>query len=114
MPENDAPHGEETIIEPPCEQLTDDPRNWFNTLERPPVREVVYNAIDGERRYQHARWGPGFHTPTEFILYMEEYLVKARTLVTSGASGGLQAMHAIRKVTALGVAALEQHGAPRR
>lgn len=85
-------------------------------------RSEVYEALDGERAYQDSRWNPetttseGRHEIESWITYMENYLLEAKNVLSRApAQEGIpQAMHIIRKVTALGVACMEQHGAPRR
>ncbi len=87
-------------------------------------RHMVYEAIDGERTYQ-TKWdtaeSKGEHETGAFILFMEEYLSEARRLESTLESGGNTPEHDgegsldfVRKVTALGVACMEQNGAPRR
>jgi hypothetical protein len=80
-------------------------------------REEVYKLIDGERDYQDGKWNPtttvsgGKHqSPEEWITYMEDYLAEAKHLVSREAHqiSYPKAMDIIRKVTALGVAAMEQ------
>lgn len=88
-------------------------------------RKLVYEAIDGERDYQDSVWNAdttssgGQHETAAFILYMEEYIARARKLSSSLAEGatdenGEEALDFVRKVTSLGVACMEQNGAPRR
>ncbi len=84
------------------------------------TREEVYSALDGERDYQDYLWGPehdrGHMRPEEWLVYMKVYLDKAFVSITESADDRAipNTMHAIRKVTALGVAAMEVLGAPRR
>lgn len=88
-------------------------------------RREVYEAIDSERRYQRSRAeavsgsgsGEHLHSVEEFVLYMDDYLTElkhqlSRTWIPTGEVHA--ALNTLRKVTALGVAAMEQHGAPRR
>ena len=77
------------------------------------TRFEVYTAIDGERQYQERVWPGHRHTVTEYTLYMQHYLTEAiRALSTQdGEAGGL---NILRKVTALGVACMEENGAPPR
>ena len=83
-----------------------------------PSRAEVYSAIDGEREYQDDRWNVdttitgGLHTVTEFVLFMEYYLTEARRhLSTQGEPTASQnGLDFVRKVTALGVACMEQNG----
>jgi hypothetical protein len=90
------------------------------------VRADVYKAIDGEREYQQ-KWedaeSKGKHETGAFILFMEHYLQEARRLESTLENGGnhIQKVHGaegsldfVRKVTALGVACMEQNGAPPR
>jgi len=99
---------------------------------RKEVRKDVYKAIDGERDYQQ-KWedaeSKGKHETGAFILFMEHYLKEARRLESTLENGGngVPASHHlgrdvrpegsldfVRKVTALGVACMEQNGAPQR
>lgn len=79
-------------------------------------REEVYAAIDGEREYQDAGEGnaPGdmAQTVPVFILVLERYVAKAKKAWHT--SGDDAALEVVRKVTAVGVACMEQHGAPER
>ena len=82
-------------------------------------RATVYLAIDSEREYQDKRWlGPdrdhfADHTVDEFILYISGY---TNDLVHLGSHVDQkeEKLNFIRKVGALCVAAMEQHGAPYR
>lgn len=92
-------------------------------------RAEVYAAIDSERDYQDARWGrqqyptvsgssnelrkDGNRTLDEFILYMAGYM-NDTVQIGSHTTDPVVKLDFIRKVTALGVAAMEQHGAPHR
>ncbi len=94
------------------------------------VRDDVYGAIDGERDYQDKRWtanntpSKGRHETAAFLTYMREYLRRAELLASSFADDGVappshefmgeSALDFVRKITALGVACMEQNGAPRR
>jgi hypothetical protein len=90
------------------------------------VRADVYKAIDGEREYQQ-KWedaeSKGKHETGAFILFMEHYLKEARRLESTLENGGNVnwkvngkegSLDFVRKVTALGVACMEQNGAPER
>jgi hypothetical protein len=78
-------------------------------------RREVYNAIDGERDYQELRWIRPLHTHsvTEYLVYIEHYLNKAK-LAVSTQDGEQGALDDLRKITALGVAAMEENGAKER
>lgn len=93
-------------------------------MEMAATRRMVYGAIDTERAYQE-KWdtaeSSGKHETGAFILFMEEYLSEARRLESTLESGGNTPEHEgetaldfVRKVTALGVACMEQNGAPFR
>ncbi len=80
-------------------------------------REDVYKIIDTERDYQNKRWkedvmpsGTHIHTPEEWIVYMEDYLAEAKHILSRNEAPACYepAMEIIRKVTAMGVAAMEQ------
>jgi hypothetical protein len=89
-------------------------------------REQVYKAIDAERDYQDERWGPflsasreplpehgmpgGWRSIDEFVLYMQGYM-NDLVYAASHSADKTEALHIIRKVTALGVRCMEQHGA---
>ena len=86
-------------------------------------REEVYKLIDGEREYQEQKWNPettlseGNHSsPEDWITYMEDYLAEAKHILSreSQLIAYKKAMSCIRKVTALGVAAMEQIETPPR
>lgn len=80
-------------------------------------RNDVYKAIDTEREYQAKVWGVEtpegnveIHKPVEaYILYMEEYLAKARTAISHDI-GTDTALEMLRKVVGLGVVCFEQNG----
>ena len=83
-------------------------------------RKNVYKAIDSERDYQDSKWGDtlceGKHSPTEYMVYIQDYLQEAMNVVSRVADpeGSAHAMHIIRKITAMGVACGEQNGMPER
>lgn len=80
-------------------------------------RSDVYKLIDGERAYQDSKWNAlttqtsGLHTPDEWVLYMIDYLTEALHILSreSANTGRPKAMEIIRKVTAMGVSAMEQN-----
>ena len=85
-------------------------------------RSEVYAAIDGERDYQDSRWSAantssaGRHSVSEFILFMDDYLREAKTQLSRNAEPGASAsaLVTLRKIVGMGVACMEQHGAPKR
>jgi hypothetical protein len=82
----------------------------------PSARLHVYMALDGERDYQQEKHGNtdhrGIHSVTEYLVYIEQYLNQAKHIVThhSDPDAKKRALCAIRKVTALGIACMEQNG----
>ena len=83
------------------------------------TREEVYIALDGERAYQR-KWekseSEGKHSFEEWFTYMEDYIDEAQHILSREMKqdADLRVQNIMRKVTALGVAAMEQLGAPRR
>jgi hypothetical protein len=86
-------------------------------------RGKVYEALDSERAYQESRWHPENnpqskynHSLEEWFTYMEDYIAEAKHILSrqSDAVAQPQAAAIMRKVTAMGVCALEQHGCERR
>ncbi len=84
------------------------------------MQSEVLHAIHTERAYQQEQQGNAKRhegqpamTPGEYILCMEKCLADARDAWYKP-NGGEASMEFIRKVTALGVAAMELHGAPPR
>lgn len=79
-------------------------------------RSDVYACIDGERDYQDRKWGSPQQRPKQ----VGAWLTLMRALLTRAESewavsdGDTEALEQIRKVTAVGVACMEQHGAVER
>ena len=86
------------------------------------TRQEVYAALDSERDYQESLVDANHGDPAprksieEFIVYMDDYMRELKTQVsrTWGPTAYDQARHTLRKVTALGVAAMEANGAVKR
>jgi hypothetical protein len=87
------------------------------------TREEVYSAIDSERNYQDrkgvANGGePHRHELESYVLYMDDYMTELKAQLsriwTSDGQPPTAALNTLRKVVALGVAAMEQHGALHR
>ncbi len=86
------------------------------------TRQEAYAAIDSERDYQDRRWNAnttttaGKHSATEFLVFMRDYVEEAlHTVSREGEPAASEkALEIVRKVTALGVSCMEQHGAPHR
>jgi hypothetical protein len=94
------------------------------------TRADVYAALDSERDYQEDRKDDSArayerqglsrvdsgHEVASFLTYMRDYLTEAEHVCSRnwGPDADLRTLHIIRKVTALGVACMEEHGAPQR
>lgn len=87
-------------------------------MSRSAFREKVYEALDGERAYQDNRNGNAARPKIndnralgDLILLMDVYVGKAKAAFAGPhPAGRTEALHAIRKVAALGVLAKELHG----
>lgn len=85
-------------------------------------RKEVYRLIDGERNYQDIKWhentleGRGLHTPHEWLVFLQSYITEAFHKASRNPKprAETEAMDMIRKITAMGVCAMEQNGAPER
>ncbi|MGR9108746.1 MAG: hypothetical protein ACU843_17655 [Gammaproteobacteria bacterium] len=79
-------------------------------------RSLVYSAIDEERAFQDRKWGTIAEHPHEvgaWLTIMRSLLVNADAAY-SGQRGCSGALDEIRKIVAVGVACMEQHGVVRR
>lgn len=85
---------------------------------RSTARQLAYIAIDSERFYQDAQQGnargPVEHSVGDWLTIMGTYLRKAQDAFSGHPEGVAASLHVIRKVVAVGVRTLEQHGAPVR
>ncbi len=85
-------------------------------------RQEVYEAIDSERDYQERRWTPetttsgGQHSIEAWVVYLQDYLTECiHQLSRNGRPMANDlALDTIRKLAAMCVACMEQHGAPKR
>ena len=93
------------------------------------TRKEVYEAIDTERDYQETKWGEtlsgnripdvdlgqsgGDRTIDEFSLYIIGYANDLQHEASHFATT-TEKLDIIRKISGLGVACMEQHGAPTR
>ena len=75
--------------------------------------DEIYDAIKSEREYQADKWGEPPHTIDEFSLYVAEYTTQL-VHVSGTTSASHPKLDAMRKIGALVVACMEQHGAPHR
>lgn len=82
------------------------------------TRYQVVQAIGSERDYQNKRWAGHSHTSTEYLVYIEHYLniakQKASTLDFTEDVNHDAMLSDVRKIAALAVACMEEHGAPQR
>lgn len=79
-------------------------------------RAAVFEAIDAERAHQDQCWGRLSERPQDlgrWLTLMQIYLLRAQE-AHGYAHGQGNALEALRKVLALGVACSEQHGLPAR
>lgn len=91
-------------------------------LMRTVTRSKVYEALDSERAYQDRKWNEdtttsgGKHSLEEWLVYIEDYRLEAAHIVTRNSRqvADPQVLEIIRKIGAMCVAAMEQHGAPHR
>lgn len=96
------------------------PERWAENVPFP--RDIVYDAIDSERAYQDSLWNSdtttseGEHSLEEWYVYIEDYVNEAKHILTREArqTADPKALAIMRKVGGMAVAAMEQHGAPRR
>ena len=90
-------------------------------LDRSFSRRATYLAIDNERDYQDRVWEsestPGQANELaigEFVLLLEEYVLRARAEWVTAANQEATTLHYIRKIAGIAVNCMEQHGAPER
>ena len=74
------------------------------------MNERVLVAIESERLYQEKKWPNHQHTLAEWLLIIQKCLDDAKRSWVTG-HGDNSALHELRQVTAVGVAAMEQCGA---
>lgn len=86
------------------------------------TRNEVFKAIDSERDYQDSLWNEttttsgGKHEVGAWIVFMRSYLSEAEDQISRAAdpAASQNALNTIRKIVTIGVACMEQHGAPKR
>jgi len=79
------------------------------------VRRTIYEVIDEERGYQDEKWGSIEDYETDmaaWVVHIERHLEKAKAAVYERKDK--EVLSEIRKIAALGVAAMEEHGFVRR
>ena len=78
-----------------------------------PNRAEVFLAIDGEIEYQWAKFGENPHEIDAFATYIRRYSTLLDQEATHG-DGPDGKLALVRKIAALAVRCMEQHGAPKR
>ena len=82
------------------------------------ARLLAFNALEGELNYQVEKWSEHRHSNAEFAVFIEEYLNDLKELVTKSDSNDPEVKRKeadiMRKVTALGVAAMIENGIAKR
>ena len=76
-------------------------------------RKEVYSRIDTERDYQDLIWSGHTHEVGAYITMLRHYVTKAEQAWTEN-QGDTPALDVIRKITAIGVHCMEEHGVPER
>ncbi len=77
------------------------------------TRQEVYEAIDTERDYQDKQWNGHTHEVGAYLTLLRTYLREAEES-WSRSDGDRAALHSIRKIAAIAVHTMEEHGAPIR
>lgn len=85
-------------------------------------RKLVYKAIDSERNYQDKLWNSNtttsdeIHSFEEWYVYIEDYVKEAKHLLSRRPKQQADEIvkDIMRKVAAMAVCALEQHGVNNR
>ena len=73
------------------------------------MRDLAYNAIDGERDYQLQKFGPHRKNSVgDYLVMLDQYLDQAKFDHVEGDEDA--ARHGLRKIAAIAVAAMEHHG----
>jgi hypothetical protein len=76
------------------------------------TRQEVYAAIDSERNYQDLKWedfDDSNNHPSDWILYIDEHISRAKKAIYNSHNMATFA-NEIRKIAALSVACMENHG----
>lgn len=87
------------------------------TEEEIDVAAAVYEALEGERRYQEEKWEPvdgalRVHSALEWLVYIEDYVNEAKKILARRPEVEARefALHTIRKIGGMAVACMEQNG----
>lgn len=74
-------------------------------------RARVFAAVSAERDHQDSRWRDSEKSEMEYVLMIEQYAAEARAALTHPTDdNGSTPGDCIRKITALGVACMEENG----
>ena len=76
------------------------------------IRKEVYMLVDEERDYQDDKWGSDLkHSVEEWLIYIEDYVNETKHLLSRNSFDKTyeKAKCNLRKITALGFCAMEQH-----
>lgn len=106
----------DTQIEAQRLSLTDLQMNVRSGQHRTPARGKAYEAIDSERDFQEQQelaLGWAEHQLGAYLTLLQVYVTKAQA-AWCGESGHQQGLAGVRKVAAIAVACMENHGAPVR
>lgn len=76
-------------------------------------RSEVYAAVDGELQYQAAKFGENPHEIDAFATYIRQYSKILDETATAPCAPEIK-LAVVRKIAALAVRCMEQHGAPKR
>jgi hypothetical protein len=86
-------------------------------IDRTSLREEVYKVIDGERKYQNSlkgnRTDGSPKTVGDYLVMMDYYLAHAKEAWTAN-PGIKMVLPDVRKLAAIAVRCMEEHGAPKR
>lgn len=87
---------------------------WTAVFEWP-TRGLAFEAVSQEREYQERRWtGPRHTEITPYLVFIRHYLRRAEDLASTlncdAPLNKVKVMDVVRKIAALAVAAMEEHG----
>lgn len=82
------------------------------------MQVAAFEAVELERAYQDEKWAAdrtasgGKHTPTEWLVYIEDYVNEAKRYSSRHSEPGASVFvqHTMRKIAAMAVASMEQNG----
>ena len=76
-------------------------------------RNDVYRAVDGELSYQRSLFGENPHEIDAFATYIRQYSRELDEVATKPNAAEVK-LSTMRKIAAIAVRCMEQHGAPER